>query len=198
MTLKQAMQAADNKKKAPATKKAPAKAKAPTKAAAKKPATPAKGKTTRPATKPEVKTAPKPVTHAPEAVAFVARLADTTKPIHIIDQTARPTSGARLAAHTHAALTVLGLLAKDRPAVPKRHLLTLMGQTAVAWHLTKQNIESAPNNGVRLTMLGYNLFTQRKVDPALANAFQAMFIDGAVDSALGVKEANLYAVGLGV
>jgi len=116
--------------------------------------------------------------------------------VHVIAEEARPASGQLLFAHTHAALAALGLLEAARPAVPKQHVLTLMGQRAVTYHTKKQNFEAAPNHGIRLSVTGRNWFVGRfaegKVDANLANAFMALFTDGKAAGQTGVAQANVY------
>lgn len=164
-----------------------------------KPATPAKsaGKTTRKAAPKTVK--PAIATKAVEAVAFIARTAQPGKTVHVLSEETRPVSGSKLFAHTHAALTILGLL--NGEAAPKKSLLTVMGQRAVSYHLKQGNFESAPNNAIRLTTLGGNFFKNRyldnKIDVKLANGFTELFLDGKIDAALGVNKANVYEAGLG-
>jgi hypothetical protein len=169
----------------PATKKASA-----TKA-------PAKGKTIRKADKaPAKKTAPKAATPKAAAVAFVARTIKAGSKVHAIAEDARPVSGKNLFAHTHAALTLLGLLDATRPAVPQKHVLTVMGQRAVTYHSKQMNFESAPNHGIRLSTAGRNWFVNRmaegKVDTGLANAFMTLFIDGKADPKTGVAQGKVY------
>ena len=128
-------------------------------------------------------------------VAFVPRTAKAGQVLHILDERSRPASGARLFAHTHAVLTILGLLEASRPAVPQSHLLQMLGQRAVAHHRSKLNIEDAPNHGARLSIAGRNHFTSRlsegKVDTSAANAFVKMFLDGSIDhGATGIAQRD--------
>lgn len=130
-------------------------------------------------------------------VQFVGRKMDRTKPVHVLPEDARPVGGSRLFAHTHAALTVMGLLDAARPAVPRSHVMTIMGGTAVSYHTKQGNFESAPESGLRLSIRGYNKFKDRAVDASLAMAFQSMFLDGEVTKELGVSKNNVYQVALG-
>ncbi len=178
-------------------KVAPAASKTASKAAAKPKATPAPlGAKER--QKVANKAAPAPaVALAPVAkVAFVPRVYSKGQPIYMLDDKSRPVSGRLLLAHTHAALTILGLLDAARPVVKKSQLLTLIGQRAVNYHLTKDNIETAPDHGVRLSTLGYNVFNDRmksgKIDTEAAMLFQSAFLDGKPDGKINVKAGNLY------
>lgn len=121
--------------------------------------------------------------------------------IYLIAESARPTSGQRLFAHTHAALTALGLLDQSRPAVPRQHVLSLLGQRAVTYHTRKMNLESAPDNKVRLTVSGRNWFANRfaegKVNVPLANAFMALLVEGKPAPGTGVAPANVFPTRLG-
>lgn len=156
----------------------------------------AKGATVRKGTGKPVET-PKKVTKPAKAVVeFVARTVKPGTPIFACaNDQVRPGNGPRLFAHTHAALTVLGLLDASLPAIPKGTLLTLMGQRAVTYHTQEMNFASAPNNHIHLTADGRNKFMTRlvdgKVDGALANAFLALMIDGKVEGT-GVAVENIY------
>lgn len=142
---------------------------------------------------------PKEKKEATTRVAFVHRTAKAGQVLHILDERSRPASGSRLFAHTHAVLTILGLLEASRPAVPQTHLLQMLGQRAVAHHRSKLNIEDAPNHGARLSIAGRNHFAARlsegKVDTSAANAFVKMFLDGSIDhSATGIAQSNVFQV----
>lgn len=134
---------------------------------------------------------------AVEKAVFTVRLAPKGKPIFALDEISRPRSGRLLLAHTHAALSVLGLMAEARPAVPKGSLLTLIGARAVKYHLSSDNLEDAPDGGIRLTLKGYNTFKTRSVDATAAMAFQAAFLDGKADPSINVSPARLYQTNLG-
>lgn len=151
------------------------------------------------ASKPAVKKAeaPKKAEKAVEKAVFTARLAPKGKPIFALDEISRPRSGRLLLAHTHAALTVLGLMSEARPAVPKGSLLTLIGARAVKYHLSSDNLEDAPDGGIRLTLKGYNTFKTRSVDASAAMAFQSAFLDGKADPAINVSQSRLYQTNLG-
>lgn len=156
-----------------------------------------KGKVSRKADKPAAK--PKVVKVKPaakEIVAFVARTVKAGTAVHVIAEDARPVSGVRLFAHTHAALTLLGLMSPSRPAVPQKAVLTVMGQRAVTYHTKQGNFEAAPNHGLRLSISGINKFknrvTEGLLDGKLANAFMALFIDGKVASETGVSSGKVY------
>lgn len=135
------------------------------------------------------------------AVALVSRIAKAGQTLHLLAESGgRPTQGRALFAHTHAALTILGLLSSSRPAIPKGHLLTVMGQRAVTYHLKQVNFEETANNRVRLTTAGYNAFTNRakegKVDTNMANGFVSLFLDGTIASDLPIRAANVFKTSL--
>lgn len=167
-------------------------AKTTAKSASKPKATPAKASEEKAAKGPE-KAAEKP---AEAPVQFVPRQYVKGEKLYFIDELNRPAAGRLLFAHTHAALTVLGLLDAKRPAVKKSQLLTMVGQRAVNYHTKKQNLESAPDGHIRLSVLGYNSFSNRardgKVDLSAATAYQSAFLDGKPDAKINVKQSNLY------
>lgn len=124
-------------------------------------------------------------------VQFVARQMTKGKPIHVLSITARPTSGTRLMAHTHAALTLLGMLDASCPAVPASSVRAIMGDRAIAYHTKEVNFETGPDHTLRLTPAGRNKFLSRTIDGGLANGFLSMFLDGTVDPAIGVQPGQL-------
>jgi hypothetical protein len=135
-------------------------------------------------------------TLAEETVAFIARKLPKGDVAYVIAQDCRPTQGARLFAHTHAALHLLGMLSPGFPAVPERSILTVIGQRAVAYHIKENNFIGGQNHTLRLTPAGYTKFKSRTVDAKLANAFLGLFIDGEVDPVLQVPATKVYQVGL--
>lgn len=160
----------------------------------------AKKTTAKPAPKPEKAAAPKkPVQESkpgkPTAEALVKFVARTVKPgatIHVLSITDRPSVGAKLTAHTHAALTMLGMLDASRPGAAMSTVLTMLGQRAVSYHKSEGNLEDGPDRTVRLTISGRNNFVNRKVNAALANDYLSMFIDGKVSPALGHDARALF------
>ena len=223
MTAATQAKRAPAKKATPAAKKPASKAKAPAKAPAKKaaPKAPAtkqatakpewpfgkgkeatapKGKTTRkaadkPATPAKTQ---KKATEAVAAVAFIARKAEPGQVVTVLqEKNGRPTMGIRLFAHPHAALTVLGMMDAACPDARLSSVLSVMGHTAVSYHLKEQNFERRPNDMVRLTSRGYAKFKDRSVDTALANAYVTLFLDGKIGPELkDVREGQTYKVGL--
>lgn len=155
------------------------------------------GKTVRKAS-PKSDTALKASAAAADAVKFITRTAQPGKTVHVLSEETRPVSGKKLYAHTHAALTILGMLGGG--AAPKKAVLTVMGQRAVSYHLAQGNFESAPDHGIRLSTLGANFFKNRfiegKVDVQTANAYTTLFLDGTIDDVLGVNAGNVYEAGL--
>lgn len=128
-----------------------------------------------------------------ETVEFVNRALKKGASIHVLSITARPTSGSRLAAHTHAALSILGMLDVTLPKVPVAAVRTIMGDRAIAWHTKQNNFVTGPDHTIGLTPAGRSNFLARPVDGRVANAFVDMFIDGKVDEAvLGVKAGEVY------
>lgn len=155
------------------------------------------GKTTA---TPKVKAAPAEPKVKKVAVTFVPRTFGKGKVAHCIAEHHRPTSGSRLFAHTQAALTALGMFAPERPAVPEKALLTIMGQRAVTYHTKQMNFERVKDHGIRLTAQGYNAFRERavsgKVDGGLANDFLAILIDGKAAPSTQVQQDAVYQVAL--
>lgn len=128
-----------------------------------------------------------------ETVAFVSRALKRGAAIHVLSITARPTSGTRLAAHTHAALSILGMLDVKLPKVPVSAVRTIMGDRAIAWHTKQNNFVTGPDHTIGLTPAGRSAFMSRPIDGRVANAFVDMFLDGKVDEAvLGVKAGEVY------
>lgn len=141
--------------------------------------------------------AEKPAKPVEPTVEFVKRSLGKGKTVTVIGQAARPTSGNRLFAHTHAALSILGMLDASCPKVPASTVRTIMGDRAIAWHTKERNFVAGPDHTLSLSVEGRNKFTSRPVDGKLANAFVDMFLDGKVDEGtLGVKKGEVYQVGL--
>jgi hypothetical protein len=141
---------------------------------------------------------------APVAVeTFTPRLMTKGQPIFALDELRRPGSGAMLFAHTHAVLTILGMLDAARPAVSKSALLTMIGKSAVNHHTKKDNLESAPDNKIRLSVTGYNFFKARvsenKFSSNVASAYQSAILDGTPSDLTSPKvtKASLYQVSFG-
>lgn len=137
----------------------------------------------------------------PSPVAFVEKQAKPGASIFAIAENgARPQSGSRLYAHTHAVLAILGMLSPQRPAVPQAIIRTVMGQTALKYHLSKGNFEEAADHKVRLSSEGLTVFRERqttgKVDNKAANAFVDLFLTGKASADTGVAQANVFQVSL--
>lgn len=142
------------------------------------------------------KTAPAaPVAKKPAApaVELVSRTAAKGQSLYVISDAARPGFGKALFAHTHAALTVAGMLAPSRPAVPRNMVTTIMGQRAVNYHVAQGNFEDAADHGIRLSSAGYSTFRDRasRLDAKLANGFVGLFLDGNTGDT-GIAKANVY------
>lgn len=128
-----------------------------------------------------------------ETVAFVNRLLKKGAPVHVLGINARPTSGTRLTAHTHAALSILGMLDAKCPAVAVSAVKTIMGDRAIVYHTKQNNFVSGPDHTIALSPAGRNHFLARTIDGKVANAFVDMFLDGKVDEAtLGVKAGEVF------
>lgn len=141
-----------------------------------------------------------PATDKPKAKAAPAlktRVAAKGAQLYVATDTARPAVGKLLAAHTHAALTVLGMLQPSRPASSRAAVSTIMGARAVKYHMGEGNFEDTADNGLRLSSAGYSKLQERvhggKIDVAQANAFMDMFLDGNV-TGTPVAKANIYPV----
>lgn len=128
-----------------------------------------------------------------ETVAFVNRLLKKGAPVHVLGINARPTSGTRLSAHTHAALSILGMLDAKCPAVSVSAVKTIMGDRAIVYHTKQNNFVSGPDHTIALSPAGRSHFLARAIDGKVANAFVDMFLDGKVDEAtLGVKAGEVF------
>lgn len=117
--------------------------------------------------------------------------------VYAISESARPRAGRALYAHTNAALTALGLLSANRPAVSKREVLTLIGQRAVTHHVNEGNMELEGDDGedIRLTVAGYEKFVTRQdsLDVPLSNAYLRLILDGST-AGTDVPPAQVYAM----
>lgn len=128
-----------------------------------------------------------------KTTALKNRIAPKGSTLHVATDGARPEVGKLLAAHTHAALTVLGMLQPTRPAASKAAVSTVLGARAVKYHAGKGNFEMTADSGIRLSSAGYAAMTARvsdgKIDVASANAFMDMLIDGKVEGTTLDKSA---------
>ena len=131
------------------------------------------------------------------AVALKNRVAAKGAQLYVATDSARPAVGKVLAAHTHAALTVLGMLQPSRPASSRSAVSTVIGARAVKYHMGEGNFEDTADNGLRLSSAGYSKLQARvsegKIDVGAANAFMDMFLDGNV-TGTPVAKANIYPV----
>lgn len=152
--------------------------------------------TAKAASKPKVEKQEAAKVAEKEATKFIPRVAVKGQSLYALDAISRPRSGRLLLAHTHAAMVVLGLFSESRPAIPKASLLTLLGERAVKYHIQKDNLESAPDHGIRLSLKGYNTFKTREVDADAAMAYQAAFLDGKVDSKVNISKGHLFQTGI--
>jgi hypothetical protein len=108
----------------------------------------------------------------------------------------RPSKGAQLYAHTHAVLGAFGMFATPSPAVPSGNLVTLMGNTAVSYHITQRNLERAPGNCIRMTAAGRDFFNKRLVngqfDTVQANAIASLIVTGKASKEAGVSQSAVF------
>lgn len=143
--------------------------------------------------------APKAVTHrpAPAVVSQVAAVASKATKFFVFIEGARPVSGPRLAAHTQAALTFLGLTTDQ--SVRKQAAVTLMGGRAVKYHTEIGNLEEQADK-VLLSAKGKAVFKLRedsgKVDAKMAAAFFAAITKGKASDAYQIKQDHLIPVGM--
>jgi uncharacterized protein YpmB len=137
----------------------------------------------------KVKKSPPP---AKEIVKFVAQVMKPGSTVYALRLGKRPSNGVRMFAHTHAALAFLGMLGDSRPAVPEAQLVAFLGQTAVTYHKAQHNLESAPNQGIRLAQ-GSKLLA-RAIDGKLANGFLSVFQTGKPNPDAGVDAGDAYSV----
>jgi hypothetical protein len=128
-------------------------------------------------------------------VPFVPRALSKGKLPFVIAERARPQSNPGLFAHTHAALTMLGMFADNCPIIPEVSALTVIGQRAVKYHIGKGNFVETKDHGLRLTVAGLNKFKARlaegKVDGAMANGYMGLFIEGKPGNT-GVDPRHIY------
>lgn len=134
----------------------------------------------------------KPAKVVRPVVPFIARTVAKGQPVHVIAPDARPSVGAALYAHTHAALHALGMMADKRPNASERALVTIMGGRAVAHHLKENNLVAGKNGTIALTPAGLGKFRARTIDGTLANGFMELFISGKTTPALGVPKAKVF------
>lgn len=130
---------------------------------------------------------------------LIKRTAKKGQAIFAIAEAARPGAGTSLFAHTHAALTVLGMLDPKRPSVPQSSLLSLLGPRAVSHHRKELNFESGPGMSLRLSADGYRKFQQRAttggIDAEKANAYIGLFLDGEVKGT-GVSKSSVFKIAI--
>lgn len=99
----------------------------------------------------------------------------------VISTIARPAAGKRLFAHTHAALLFSGLL--HGKAAPHDMMVRIVGPNTMGYHEEEGRIRvSDDGRSVRLTAAGKEFFLdraeQKKLDPALIDAFVELFSTG--------------------
>lgn len=131
----------------------------------------------------------------PAPMPFVVKVLPKGAPVHLIARNIRPSSGPALMAHTHAALSLLGMMTSALKAVPKASLLSMLDQTAVSYHIRENNMIEK-DGAVSLTHAGLGKFTNRAIDGALANAFTDLFIEGKIAPVLKINASQVYKVGL--
>lgn len=138
-----------------------------------------------------------PAALAPQlAPQFVPRKYVAGTQMFSLAEETRPNAKRMLFAHTHAALTILGLLDAKRPVASKTHLITLIGQCAVKYHIGQNNFEDGPNRTIRLSIPGYNKFSGRLAAGAFshdaATAYQSALLDGKTNPKMDIHEGTLY------
>lgn len=132
-----------------------------------------KARTVRAATPAKVKAAP------------AAKVANAIK--FAIGQGFRPKAGAALKAQTSAFLNLSGMATGG--AFPKAGAVKVIGARAVQYHMENGNFEQS-EDGLLLSDKGAFLFTlYREADPELVKAFETFFKTGALNEAIGVKNA---------
>lgn len=140
-------------------------------------------------------TARKPRIAAVAKSVKAAKTAPQPKTFFALVAGARPVAGARLYAHTHAALKFLGLL--NGKSALRAAAEALMGKTAVEYHISHENM-AAKDSKVKLTPQGRANFDARvetgKVDMKLADAFYAAITTGEGNRACQISAAHLVAV----
>lgn len=132
-------------------------------------------------TVPQVKTGPVTIvrTDAKKVVPVAIKFA--------LKNGARPTAGNRLFSYTMAWLGESGMLT-DGAKVARAQLTQIAGSTAVAYHLSKGNLE-ATDAGIGLTDAGFSYFLTRGHDPKAVEVYASIMRDGKPDGEF-VKNAE--------
>lgn len=153
--------------------------------------------TTKPAAKKAApaKVATKKATSAPAKKASAAKAPTKTAQAkapavaikYAIEDFARPTAGASLAAHTAAFLALSGMT--EGKATPRALASRVIGPRAIAYHLSIGNFETT-SEGLALTAKGHNFMSARTVDAEKVAAYAAFFKDGKVNDSINVKSAG--------
>lgn len=137
----------------------------------------------------------KTVTKPAVAVRHVARVQQKAATFYAFVDGARPTQGKHLYAHTHAALTFLGLLSGGEAR--RQAAEALMGHRAVEYHIGRENL-AAGKDTVRLTRKGAKSFKAREergmVDLDMVKAFLAAISKGRGDVAYSINKEHLHPV----
>lgn len=112
----------------------------------------------------------------------------------------RPSSGKDMAAHTEAALRYTGI--RDR-LVQYRALVRLLGNRAVAYHLSIGNFHSrGVTNTLCMTPAGESFFKQRLekegIDERMITAYLNAIAKGKPSAEFGIEERNLSQVEMAV
>jgi hypothetical protein len=123
--------------------------------------------------KPAAKAAPAPVV----AVKATSHK-EVVKSLFVLTDIARPQSGTRLFAHTVAAMSVLGMFGKGRPAVRKAALQAMVGATAISYHTKKKGTLVDMGDRIALTEFGASFFPARGYDKAEMHGFEKLFKTG--------------------
>lgn len=116
---------------------------------------------------------------------------------HVLSAIARPVSGAKLFAHTLAALRTLGMTAKGYPSVPRSAIIAFMGERAVNHHIDKKGTLNEADGRVRLNEAGAEFFENRVVKShadGLVLAYQRLFNEGIADPELEVRTDQISTV----
>lgn len=152
------------------------------------------------ADKPVAKVESKPrkaVTLVSGKVTPLAVAAGAIRKFHVFIESARPSDGPRLAAHTNAVLLFLGL-GEKQPA-KKKAVVALLGTRAVQYHRGIGNFEQKADC-LSLTKKGLDFFKTRieagKVDGDLSTAFLAAIRHGRANQAAQIRQDDLAPVSM--
>ena len=124
-----------------------------------------------------------------------SKVTAAVKALFILTDLARPQRGPRLFAHTMAALTVLGMVRKNRPLVPTSALQSFVGSSAIAYHTKTKGTLVEVGEKIQLTEFGLGYFPSRSMKLAEVEGFQSVMTTGQPNEACGIRKEQIVAAG---